>query len=237
MNFQEDSLSCVRWILLDFDNTLMGTERLTVPLLIRRFNEQYKDKISFPLTIECFETHFQGKTRESLCDHLSNYFKIKVDCEVLYYEREIEIARSFQENLVEMAFYVIEALTIVRQRYKLALVTNSPLQRVFSAMRWAKNGRGKNLAKIFETSFFESGNSPKPLPNVYFFAMNQLRVLPVHCIAVEDSVAGAAASIRSGIKTFGYTGFSYNRLCSEERLKAAGVVQCFDDWRQFVHLI
>ncbi|WP_206537202.1 HAD family hydrolase [Holospora elegans] len=223
--------------MLDFDNSLMGTERITIPLLINRFNELYKDKISFLLTNECFEAQFKGKTRESLCNHLSNYFKIRVDYDVLYHEREQNITKSFQEHFVEMALHVIETLTVVRQKCGVALVTNSPLQRVFSAMRWADNRRGGELAKIFETSFFESGTSPKPLPNVYLLAMNQLRVLPENCVAVEDSVSGATASICAGIKTFGYTGFCYNRSCSEEQLKAAGVAQCFDDWRQFLNLI
>ncbi|ETZ06960.1 phosphorylated carbohydrates phosphatase [Holospora obtusa F1] len=229
--------SLTRWILLDFDNSLMATERLTVPLLIERFNALYKEYITDPLTESCFYAKFHGKTKKSLCEHLSDYFKIHVKYEDLYHEREHMVINVFRKNCVEMANNVIETLTIARQRYKLALVTNSALFRVFSAMRWAKNKRGEELAKLFGTSFFESGNTPKPLPDVYFFAMNELRTLPMQCLAVEDSVTGAKASIGAGITTFGYTGFSSDCQRSSEQLKAVGVKECFEDWEQFLNLI
>ncbi|WP_129591977.1 HAD family hydrolase, partial [Holospora curviuscula] len=191
------------WIFLDFDNTLMGTECLTTASLVNRFNAIYGTYIKHPLTCQCFEVRFQGKTRQSLCESLSDYFNIYVDYEVLYESRAQDVVTAFRENLVEMAPDVIETLNEAHKYYELALVTNSTLHQIFSAMRWASNGRGSELAQLFGTSFFESGTIPKPKPDVYLYAMHQLNATPQQCIAVEDSIPGASAAISAGIKTFG----------------------------------
>ena len=227
----------ISWILLDFDNTVMATEHITIPSLVNRFNALYKHLIAYPLTPQFFEAQFQGKSRHSLCESLSYYFQINVEYEALYDSREQDVISSFQENLVEMAPYILETLTEVKKNYGLALVTNSPLQRVFSALRWASNGKGSQLACLFETAFFESGTQPKPKPDVYLHTMNQLKTSPEYCIVVEDSIAGATSSINAGIKTYGYTGFTSHAHRRADQLKSMGVTECFQDWRDFIKLI
>ena len=131
-----------KWLFLDFDNTLMATEQYALPSLIARFNDLYAEKIGRQLTLEEFKTHFHGQARESLCENLSNYFKTLIDYPTLYEAREWRMMQHFQqlEGGIPIAQDLVKTLiALVSQGYKLAIVTNSPLQRIFAAMRCAHN--------------------------------------------------------------------------------------------------
>jgi HAD superfamily hydrolase (TIGR01509 family) len=47
---------------------------------------------------------------------------------------------------------------------------------------------------------------PKPAPNVYAHAAQQLGVAPKDCIVIEDSVFGVAAAKAAGARVLGFTG-------------------------------
>ena len=221
-------------IFIDFDNTLMGTEMLALPPLIERFNQLYQKPHEEQLTYETFIAHFHGATRQHLCDLMENYFKKDVHYDVLFEKREWHVIQYFKKQGVEMAPNVIEMLSLLKNRgYILALVTNSPLERVFSAMRFATNQKGDELAAFFGTSFFESGATPKPSSEVYLNALDQLNLATEECIAIEDSVNGVLSSCGANIKTFGYTHYSKN----EKELLKNGAKACFSDWADFLSII
>lgn len=232
-----------QWILLDFDNTLMGTEQYAVPSLIARFNDLYGDKIDHPLTFEAFKKHFHGQARENLCANLSKHFGITVDYPTLYDAREWRMMQHYKKlketsGGVQMAEGVLDALTALQQQgFHFAVVTNNPLQRAFTAMRFADNNRGADLARFFGSDFFEAGDVQKPKPDVYLRAMEQLGTNPAVCYAVEDSASGASSAVAAGIPTFGYTGFASDPAGLAATLTAKGCVATFAAWQQFPSLI
>lgn len=221
-------------LLLDFDNSLMATECLALPSLITRFNALYSE---YKLTPEIFEKFFKGQTRESLCASLGKHYGIDVNYELLYYNRERQVMEQFQKIGVEMAPNLIQTLEILRKDYTMALVTNSPLPRVFSAMRFAANGQGDRLARYFGTAFFDANDTPKPAPDVYISAMRQLKTDPTHCFSIEDSATGVRAAVSAGIRTLGFLGFASNAEETKEILTKHGAEMCFYDWGELPSLL
>lgn len=224
-------------LFVDFDNTVMATEGLVLPSLIERFNLLYGYLIQTPLTVEVFLQYFHGKARKNLCQALSNYFSIQVDCEKLYEDREFYVLHNIKKTGVKMAPDVVEVLRELQQRYELALVTNSPLHRVFSAMRYATNGRGAELAACFGVNFFEAFALPKPDPWAYLNALQLLDAQPSLSFAIEDSSTGVIAATGAGIRTVGFLGFSDHPTQLEHTLRNEGALACFQNWGDILAFI
>lgn len=227
------------WLFLDFDNTLMGTEQFGVPTLIQRFNELYGHLISQPLTLAEFKQHFHGQARETLCENLSKHFNIQVDYPTLYDAREWRMMQYLQAlpEGVPMAPHLIQALShLVSQDTILSFVSNNPIQRAMTAMRFAANGQGDILAHFFNTRFFEAGEAQKPKPDVYLRAMAQVAADPKKSFAVEDSISGAAAAVNAGLNTFGFTGFADSPQDMKKKLLEKGCIDVFYDWQEFPSL-
>lgn len=224
------------WLFLDFDNTLMATEQFGVPTLIERFNELYSHLIKRKLTLVEFKQHFHGQARETLCENMSKYFNIHVDYAVLYDAREWRMMQYLQQlrEGVPMAPNLIETLTkLISHNTVLSFVSNNPIQRALTAMRFATNAQGDRLASFFGTRFFEAGDAQKPKPDVYLRAMAQVAADPQNCFAVEDSITGVTAAIQAGITTFGFTGFADEPAQMKTKLLEKGCIEVFNDWKDF----
>lgn len=229
-----------KWLFLDFDNTLMGTEQYALPSLIDRFNQLYRTDIDHLLTLDEFKRHFHGQARETLCDNLSRHFNIPVDYATLYDQREWRIMQHYQaiHGGIPMARGLIEALSLLaKQGFQFALVSNNPIQRALTAMRFADNQQGHILAQLFKTHFFEAGSIQKPAPDIYLNAMQQVGADPEFSFAVEDSIIGTQAAVAAGLITFGYTGFADDSAAAKAKLLEAGCVSTFSDWEMFPALL
>ncbi|MFX1735923.1 HAD family hydrolase [Paraburkholderia sp. A1RI_3L] len=86
-----------------------------------------------------------------------------------------------------------------------AVVSNSRLARVSASVRRA------GLANLFGPRVFsaEQVPRPKPFPDIYLYAAQQLGVAPARCIVVEDSIAGLNAARAAGMKTIAFVGASH----------------------------
>jgi phosphoglycolate phosphatase len=61
---------------------------------------------------------------------------------------------------------------------------------------------------------------PKPAPDVYLYAAEQMGHAPARCAAVEDSLPGATAGIRAGMTVFAYR--PENDAQADEAFRALG---------------
>ena len=122
-----------------------------------------------------------------------------------------EVLRSVEP--VAGAAEAVGALTL-----PMAVVSNSPLERV----RRMLDRTG--LRHFFGDRLFcaEMVARPKPHPDVYLYAAEQLEVAPERCIAVEDSVAGTTAAAAAGMTVIGFLGGQHIQPGHGERLRSAG---------------
>ena len=230
--------SSTRWLLLDFDNCQMETEKVALPSLIERINLLYGDQLPEPLTLKAFQDNFHGLAREGLCEKISEYFGIHVDYPTLFKDREWNMLQYLQKVGVTMAPNLVETLeALEKEGYRFAFVSNNNIQRGLAAMRYATNGQGDRLARLFGTAFFEAGDRQKPLPDIYLRAMAQLGTSPEYCFAVEDSVTGVTSACAAGLRTFGFPHFAEDPAAAAQKLTAAGVVACFSDWAELPGLL
>jgi len=61
-----------------------------------------------------------------------------------------------------------------------------------------------------------SGEQPKPAPDLFLYAANLLGLKPAQCVVVEDAAVGVEAAIAAGMRTIG--------LGSSDRFKTANVI-------------
>lgn len=70
--------------------------------------------------------------------------------------------------------------------------------------------------------------NPKPAPDVYLHAANTLEVLPHHCLAVEDTVAGITAATAAGMHTIGLASGPHADQHYRDQLRRAGAFTVID---------
>lgn len=225
------------WGFLDFDNTQMHTEKLSVPSIIKRFNDLYGEKISAPLTEEIFATHFHGQGREVLSANLADYYSIDIDYLTFFEDRDFHIMEMCREAGVDMADDLIEILQSLEQNVLFSLTSNNNVQRCIAGMRYATNGRGEELVSLFGTRMFEAGEKQKPNPAIYQNALTQLQADPARSFCVEDSHSGVIAGVKAGITVFGFTGFADDKAHLKQRQLDEGAVSSFDHWSEFPALL
>lgn len=225
------------WGFLDFDNTQMHTEALTVPSVIKRFNDIYGDQIPAPLTEDIFAENFHGQGREVLCKGLSDYYNIGVDYAEYFDERDFHVMEMCRDAGVDMADGLIESLNNIKGDVTLSLTSNNNVQRCIAAMRYATNNRGEELVSLFGTRMFEAGEKQKPNPSIYENAVTQLQADKTRSFCVEDSHIGVIAGVKAGITVFGFTGFATDKATLKQKELDHGAVAVFDHWSQFSTLL
>lgn len=78
----------------------------------------------------------------------------------------------------------------------------------------------------------------KPAPDVFLFASGWMKVSPMRCLVVEDSVAGVTAAVRAGMPVVGFTGGTHCGPQHAKLLTNAGASTTFSsmsDLPQIVH--
>ena len=63
---------------------------------------------------------------------------------------------------------------------------------------------------------------PKPAPDLFLFACDQMKTRPEHAFVIEDSAAGVAAACAANIPVIGFVGTAHNKAGQEKALRAAG---------------
>lgn len=89
----------------------------------------------------------------------------------------------------------------------------------------------RGLRSLFEAvASSQDVPHPKPAPDVFLHAANQLGVPADACVVIEDSAAGVTAARAAGMRVIGIT----NSLPAERLRAAHHVVQSYDEIRQLL---
>ena len=225
------------WGFLDFDNTQMHTEKLSVPTVIKRFNKLYGDQIPTPLTLEVFAKNFHGQGGDVLCRNLSSYYNIDIDTTSVFEDREWAMMETFREHGVDMADQLIETIQSLEDKVIFSLTSNNKVQRCIASIRYATNGRGEELVSLFGTRMFEAGDTLKPNPKIYNNAAIQVGANKSQSFCVEDSHTGVIAGREAGLTVFGFTGFAIDKNHLKQRQLDEGAVASFNHWSEFPALL
>lgn len=114
-----------------------------------------------------------------------------------------------------------------------AVVSNSRMARVSASVRRA------GLDTLFGSRVFSADQvaRPKPYPDVYLFAAEQLGVEPARCLVVEDSVSGLNAARAAGMKTIAFVGASHIPSGYADVLRKMGITRIMERMDQLPALV
>ena len=73
---------------------------------------------------------------------------------------------------------------------------------------------------------------PKPAPDLFLHAAQEMGSDPTHCLVIEDSAAGVSAAVAAGMRVVGYA----VEPRQGERLKAHGAMRILDDLTHLLDL-
>ena len=99
-----------------------------------------------------------------------------------------------------------------------SMVSNGSVMHVEKCLRKVRL-RGALDGEIFSAEHVER---PKPMPDVYLFAIHKLKLKPEEALVVEDSVTGVRAAKSAGIPTIGFLGAAHIHDGHGEKLQEAG---------------
>ena len=113
------------------------------------------------------------------------------------------------------------------------VASNAQLNRLTQALRIS------GLHDLFSPYIFGADMvaKPKPHPDLFLFAADQMNVSASRCIVIEDSVAGIQAAKAAGMTVFGFCGGTHCLTDHAIKLESAGAVRVYDRMARLPDLI
>jgi HAD superfamily hydrolase (TIGR01509 family) len=140
---------------------------------------------------------------------------------------------------IELAFES-EALTIdgidavlAAHRGKVCVASGSRPERVRRCLTLV------GLLHCFDPHIFSATQvaKPKPAPDLFLYASQQMGADARDCLVIEDSVLGVTAAVAAGMRVIGFTGASHCRPGHADRLITAGASTTFQHMRELPGLL
>lgn len=177
-------------ILVDLDGVLWFSEKVHKESFIRVFQQFIPNAQSL---IE--NTWLFGESTEQYISRLLNRLDIPIDKYTLGGLVEAKRLYAFEAVDIPINFLLIKALNQVRKLdVSIALVSSSSKANTEKFIDMSKS------ANIFDCVVNSSHVvKSKPYPDCYNYAMNELKLSPLRCTAIEDSQIGLESAKKAGI--------------------------------------
>ena len=193
-------------ILFDCDGTLVDSENITNRVVARMAGE-----LGIHMTLKDAQKRFGGKTLDA----------------VIYGMKELsgkDIPKDWLPRLVEG----------VSEAYKTELRPMEGIKELLDSIDIpicvASNGEPRHVKSslmltglngYFNKQIFTASEVefPKPAPDLFLYAAQQMGFKPSECLVIEDSIPGVTAAVKANIKVYGLV-----KLCSADELKNAGAI-------------
>lgn len=199
----------IQCVIFDCDGVLVDSEIIASQVSLRMLRPY-----GFHMDPKEYARSFAGKVEEDILEIIRHEYHIKLPEDFLSRLRlEIEYALDHELQPIRGVKDTIATIPVCK-----AVVSNSRLVRVISSLKVA------GLSEFFGEHVFaaEMVEKPKPAPDVYLYAAQQLKVDPAACLVVEDSQSGVTAAHRAGMQVIGFLAASHIPEGHEQIVKKAG---------------
>ncbi len=203
-------------VIFDCDGTLVDTETLSAV----SFTNILKRDYGIVITPEAFRHEFMGVSIRYIVQILSKRHGVALDFETVKNAYAAEMARDIDTHMQVLPESVMYVKGLA-PRIKIAIGSNGVRAMVLQEVASAGYGPVLPDAQVFTASQVAH---PKPHPDLFLYAANQMGVKPEECVVVEDSAAGTQAGIAAGMRVVGYTGFAHHPEVQAQILEKEG---CF----------
>ncbi|MBD1931828.1 MULTISPECIES: HAD family hydrolase [Cyanophyceae] len=233
-------------VLFDHDGTVVDSETIALKSAWRLTNEVAHE---FPgaqhYELEDFIKSFAGKPyREILkqiyADSLTALNERDIDRLVAQEEKRAIERLSVEAKATEGT---PEVLSYLRDDgFEFALVSNSSLQRLSACLGAAALTDYFPSERIFSAHNSLPVPQPKPLPDIYLYAVKCLGAEVSDCMAIEDSLSGVRSAVAAGIgQIIGYVGGTHisenERRSRADALQSAGAHQVIERMHDLIGIL
>ncbi|AFZ56807.1 HAD family hydrolase [Anabaena cylindrica FACHB-243] len=206
-------------VIFDCDGVLVDSE----PIINRIFAEMLTE-VGFPITHAEVTQKFIGKSFKTCLEIIEQSYEKPLPQNFIELCKKREFAALQQElQAVSGINELLEQITLPK-----CVASNSSHRHIQLVLKLT------GLIHQFEGKIYSCYDvpRPKPFPDVYLYAAEQMNTNPEHCVVIEDSVPGVQSGCAAGMTVFGYAQHSY---CTA--LTAAGAKIVFNDMRQLSQLL
>lgn len=215
-------------VIFDCDGVLVDSE----PILNRIFAETLTEA-GFSITSEEVTRRFMGKSLATCLEIIEATYGRPLPPNFAERCKAREIA-AFQQELQPTVGIAsaLEQIPLPR-----CVASNSSHRHIQQVLKLT------GLLHQFQGRLYSADevDRPKPFPDVYLYAAEQMGTHPQHCVVIEDSVTGVQAAFAAGMTVFGYAQRSDylngETALSHDALVAAGAQLVFDDMSQLPNLL
>ncbi len=211
-------------IIFDCDGTLVDSE----PLNNKATLEALADE-GFHYTLEHAYEHWMGKTLGNimLAIQMETGREVPREKVISKYIRRVHELQDIGIAAVPGALEFVEKSS---KRFKVCVASNGERSNVINAV----------TATGFMPYFRESHvftkiqvKNPKPYPDLFLFAANEMGADPARTLVIEDSATGVMAGKAAGMTVWGFTGTAHAPENRERDLQAVGANRVF---ARFIHM-
>jgi HAD superfamily hydrolase (TIGR01509 family) len=217
-------LCMIDHLICDCDGVLVDSEVIADHVMLETLSATFPG-LDFTSVVK---TAFGQQTSRFLAG-IESLFDIKLPADFLQtVEHNVEIALASKLSPIGGVRDALQRVALPA-----AVVSNSRMSRVLASVRRA------GLQQIFGERIFcaEQVARPKPYPDVYLFAAQQLGVEPARCLVVEDSVAGLNAARAAGMKTIAFVGASHIPDGYADALRKMGMTRIMEHMDELPALV
>lgn len=227
-------------IAFDLDGTLADTESVSVPNAIAMLNEDY----GLTLTLEYWLAAYHGLAGQALLNRIESDFGVHIPLAEFMQKRADRVAQMFAQGVQPAPGMLQSIRQLVAGGRQLCVCSNSTPERIALTLQnlTGQRAAGLMLPDVFRNHSFSAigthgHGKAKPQPDVYLEAATFYQTQPSACLAVEDSATGVHAALAAGFSCVAYTGLIHNAHLEIPKLIAAGAVETFAHWDDFLPLL
>jgi HAD superfamily hydrolase (TIGR01509 family) len=198
-------------LICDCDGVIIDSEQIAERVLNTLIPQTFPGHDFTQMWADCF-----GQPTHAVIEKVARHIGKPIAPSFLeWLDREVDEAIRRD---AEVVVGVREALELIP--LAVAVVSNSGRDWIEIALARA------HLTAKFGSAIFSAERvaRPKPAPDIYLTAAQELGVAPARCLVVEDSVAGVTAARAAGMSVLGFVGASHIAPGHADRLRALGVL-------------
>ena len=211
-----------RAVIFDCDGVLMDSEILFCAATAEAFT-----KAGVPMTTQEYIAANMGRSHTDVSADLK---KRGINVEVKIDAAELLTRPSFRRGLVATP-YTAEVLSQLRLPF--AIASGSSMERLHDTLKHV------GLFDYFTNHIYSAQlvANPKPAPDVFLYAAQQLGVPAQNCLVVEDGFLGTRGAKAAGMDVVGYSGASHMNDELIAKLYQEGARCVISDMRELIKLL
>ncbi|WP_226163178.1 HAD family hydrolase [Hymenobacter terricola] len=182
-------------VIFDMDGVIIDTE----PIHHHAFFTQFAE-LGIAVTAAEYAT-FLGQSTRNVFQHLKQKYNLPQDVETLLLRKRELFNKSFDEDAGLDLLPGVRTLIEDLRRHDVQLVVASSASKATIARVFNRFGLGPYFSHIVSGEDFVRS---KPDPAIFLHAAAVAETPVAHCIVIEDSANGVAASRAAGIYCIGY---------------------------------